>query len=94
MRQLASLELLTISGASQGTYYYEGVGYEFTCPDVSQECLNTYLSFLEKLPPGSNIPPASLGDVLNICGGPEAIATMSPCFDPVIKEIRKRYGLS
>lgn len=93
MRKLIDSELASISGASEGTYYFEGTSYNFTCPNVSQSCLNTYLSFLEKLPPDSTIPPASLNKVLSVCGGMSTLALISPCLDPIINQIRQQYGL-
>jgi hypothetical protein len=87
MEKLTICELKKVHGANNGVFYFEGKGYEFSCPNVSKECLDSYLSFIEKLPPGKYPKPKTLNDVLIACGGFAGASAIEPCIDSVREQV-------
>lgn len=85
MHQLSKIQQKAVSGASEGIYYYAGLGHPYQCSGVSQACIDTYLSYAGKLPPKASIPPASVNDMFNACGQ-EGLAELTSCLDPVIEK--------
>jgi hypothetical protein len=88
MKQLTQSQITVISGAAKSIYYFGGISYDVECPNTSQVCLETFLSYIGKLPPGSNIPSATLNDSLEACGGAAGLTVIIPCLNPIVAKIK------
>lgn len=94
MKILTPTQTQSISAAAQGDYYFNSISHPFECPAVSQVCLDTMLSFVDKANPALNLPKSGLGDVMDNCGGYAGFIAAGDCIDPVVSEIRVAAGLS
>ncbi|MCS5710527.1 hypothetical protein [Candidatus Berkiella aquae] len=93
MKIMNHKEIAMVAGASQSIYYYEGYSSAFECPNVSQECLNSYMGFLGRAHPDLNIPSATIQQVAANCGGlANAVISTNPCLDPALDDIRAQAG--
>lgn len=93
MKLLTTQQTQTISGAAHGDYYFEGISHPFECAAVSQVCLDTMLSFVDKANPALNLPKSEFGDVMGNCGGLSGFRAAGDCLDPIVSQIRVAAGL-
>lgn len=93
MKTLNTHQTQIVSGAGEGIYYFDGVSYPFECPNVSQSCINTYLSSIQKTHPSINTSRASITTVLDVCSL-EGYFAIDSCLDPIVNQIRIKAGLA
>lgn len=75
MKLLSNKQIQKTTGGSQALLHpLNQKPFTINCPDVSQECLDSFVKFLGESS-------ASITPTLNSCGGMDGLADLLICFD-------------
>lgn len=93
MMELNTHQTQTVSGGAEAVYYYQGLSYNLECPNVSQTCLDHYLSHVKKTDPSVSPLNTSVQIVLKKCLGLEGVFQVSLCLKPIEDDVRAKLQL-
>lgn len=75
MKLIKNKNIFAISGGSHALLHpLNQKPFTINCPDVSQQCLDSFVKFLGESS-------ASITPTLNSCGGMDGLADLLSCFD-------------